>query len=1083
MSISSLTEEMRINEYLRSLIDPASYSADIPDDLMRPHINRSETITHNLRVTDNGSGIIVLWPNNPTSIIGAHYTYDGANLVFDKLLESAQDLGHSYNYGRKVSQVLRTKSSTVPSGVYALNGTINAIEYEGTLSEIPDVSYSKILQQTSNPLDKIGGVMIGDGVTSLSLPRGWDQPFVRLGDKSPSLSNSDVSITSDGGTLVYTHHDPSTSIILDQPHDVIFNMDALDDVEFNISTIINQAAIPSTGSQRLAVQIQMFGLGNHTVYEETLNHYFTPTEQLTPAVTMTKLVTRSARTSEAPVVGANITISTGSDSRLETLTIEARCRNTNHTGYQNPTAVLAYENVASGSVLTVSGVANYELIPNSDLQKNLKTTYGKNNPAHLNVVKMILANREQANIRSLMTGGDYSKLLGRQDYYWNNEKLATTAASGGFLNFLKTIGNIAAPIVGTLFPPAAPIAGAINSVVQGLSAGGKPQAHSAGGSAYSAGGRPRRLALSADGPEDESDQAKVKIDLGRNTLLCCISGSPKQARAKAGTDRSPKEPAKPTAAASGDTPNPQVLREDTTGENPLRGQLTIDITSTTGALFPVVLLNEDHSVNTQRPAMAYMAVKLDDTVKSQLPDYTQLPSYTQNGITVYNAEEPKASGPSSDVASGDFILLPVANYHEGRLTTLASAPSVSGGSHQLAVVAASEAHLKGYTGIVPRALFTGSLTGHTVNQVYYMQLKASLARSLALPMFGNSPYTIKMRSAKQMFNLIETMRPLEALMAGSLEALTGRVFSSDIEAELDAFLREYDEPEESLDVVGTQPSPAPAAPTEVAEQAFIEAGQEPVTDEDKVSTIEEFLLQDLSIVDDMFTLITLGYGQSMRNSLQAQAANAANQYSLKKNPRDSLADKLRRVRQAGRLVTAEMVGPRGIITPEILQGAPKAPKAPNTARIKASISNIWENNATLRSEAESNGFTLDGVQDMAAQVGFVPTPAQLLTMVSGGEAPDRPAQQTRASKRNYTNYTQMAPEHEEEIKAMVDEVYERNGGKGPSSEQNNRLVGEIRALKTGRSSSGRSQPARQARAPRPAGSRLQSFLANRSGML
>nr|BEH00718.1 polyprotein [Birnavirus TM-2022] len=1154
MSFSTIAQEMKINEYFRSLIDPASYGADIPDDLMRPHITRSETITHNLRVTGVGSGIIVLWPNNPTSSVGAHYTYqqDGT-LKFDQLLQAAQDFGSSYDYGRKVSQVIKVKSSTVPSGVYALNGTMNAIEYEGTLSEIPDVSYPKILQQTSNPLDKAGGVMVGDGLVSLSLPRGWDQRYIRLRDSAPSSSGDLVQITSDGGDMRYTFESPTEVEEAAIGKSVSFNLDALYDIELTISAGVEKAN--TSGWQEFNGRIELFGLGSESLYDQTINVVLDMDQADNQPLRITKTISRANRSSEAPVVAARVTISgpLANETRLTDLRIEARCENTNYTGYQNPTAVIAYENVAENSVLTVSGVANYELIPNSNLQRNLKTTFGKNNPAHLNMVKMVLANRDKANIRSLMTGGDYQKLLGRQEYYWNNEKLqATSAASGGFLDFLKTVGNIAAPIVGTLFPGAAPIAGAINSVVQGLSAGGSPVPTSAGGSPHSI-GRVRRLnAFSADTPPDEVDFGlNVDVEVSHNTILCCISGE-----SEAGATLAPKEKKKkrrkskksktiPVTAASmgpplkfwhfdfpdfvdvSDANNPRVLSEMTTGYNSLRSQTTLDISSTAGALFPVVMLNNDNSINTERPAAAYMAVKMDDTLKSQLPDYTALPSYTMGDMTVYNATLPRNTGPSSDVASGDFILLPVSTYHRGRLTTLADAPPVSGGSHQLAVVAANEAHLKGYTGLVPKALFTGLVDGHTVSRVYYMQIKAQLARALGLPMYGNSPYTIRLGNAKQIFNLIGSIRPLEELMAGSLEGLTGSVYSADAEdlmsfADLNPFRAQPSAPpmnqgiddllggylppmsttnpfldsyvppvpprnpfmEPSFVAPNPPPPPPPEEPAQVVADAFLLEGQDEPTLGDKLKTIETFLLADTNIIDDMFTLITLGYADSLRRNLEAQATNAADQFSKRKKA-IPIRTKIENVQRSGRLVTEDMLGPDGVITPQILRSAPPAPKKPNTNKIAASIMNIWENNATLRATAAKSGYGLEEIQEMAMEAGFVPSPKQLVEMAETGITPTSQLKQKRESTINYKNYTQMAPaQFKDEIIRMVDEVYESNGGKGPNSAQNNQLVSAIRALKAGGSTaSGKSSAPKPTRTPRPANDRVKAFFANRDVML
>nr|WLQ25864.1 VP2 [Infectious bursal disease virus] len=167
---------------------PTTGPASIPDDTLEKHTLRSETSTYNLTVGDTGSGLIVFFPGFPGSIVGAHYTLQSnGNYKFDQMLLTAQNLPASYNYCRLVSRSLTVRSSTLPGGVYALNGTINAVTFQGSLSELTDVSYNGLMSATANINDKIGNVLVGEGVTVLSLPTSYDLGYVRLGDPIPAI--------------------------------------------------------------------------------------------------------------------------------------------------------------------------------------------------------------------------------------------------------------------------------------------------------------------------------------------------------------------------------------------------------------------------------------------------------------------------------------------------------------------------------------------------------------------------------------------------------------------------------------------------------------------------------------------------------------------------------------------------------------------------------------------------------------------------------------------------------------------------------------------------------------------------------
>lgn len=109
--------------------------------------------------------------------------------------------------------MLSIRSSTLPAGVYALNGTINAIAYEGDLTELSSLQYNSILSATSDWRDKVGNVLIGDGVGIIMIPRDLDLPYHRLDDSNPiQPTGTWQNVTSN------THSDNNSMVLISKTY-------------------------------------------------------------------------------------------------------------------------------------------------------------------------------------------------------------------------------------------------------------------------------------------------------------------------------------------------------------------------------------------------------------------------------------------------------------------------------------------------------------------------------------------------------------------------------------------------------------------------------------------------------------------------------------------------------------------------------------------------------------------------------------------------------------------------------------------------------------------------------------------------
>jgi len=76
-------------------------------------------------------------------------------------------------------------------------------------------------------------------------------------------------------------------------------------------------------------------------------------------------------------------------------------------GVNGPVVLAPYTGVTGGSALTVSGWANFNLIPNPALRQNLQLHYGKYDPGEVQWCKIVLSERQKFEIRSVWNLRDY----------------------------------------------------------------------------------------------------------------------------------------------------------------------------------------------------------------------------------------------------------------------------------------------------------------------------------------------------------------------------------------------------------------------------------------------------------------------------------------------------------------------------------------------------------------------------------------------------------------------------------------------------------------------------------------------------
>lgn len=447
------------SKYLLSVLLPDEGPQECPDDIVRLHTVKAETVTYNVNVPTSGAGLFVLYPNHPTDLIGEHYSFNGTTYAYDTTLRTAQTLPTNYDYGKRISQMVKIWSSTLPAGAYAINGTINAVRIDGTLSETPGLTeptlYSQLLTNTTNVLDKIGNVLVNEGIVCLSLPETYDQPYVRMNDNIPTTLTAGNVISSrikdNSETLNYDLDWEAAT-----PLDVVATVEttlvsgvmAIDSVnglqgrcivnlepsvnlgtntffiraEYNAQTAWGEAVDNVSFSCQLPYNQSYVGADTNWPISAELPFYI-HSEQSIAQLNFRIFITSTA----------NVTLNYINGQML----VEVPGGRT--IGVNTPIMLVAYQGMVAESVMTVSGVTNFELVPNPNLRQNLEIEYGEKAPMSMDYTRVVLGNRQKFGIRTIWNGKDYAawKPLARELADTTTHKLASAFDWGDLIKVAK----------------------------------------------------------------------------------------------------------------------------------------------------------------------------------------------------------------------------------------------------------------------------------------------------------------------------------------------------------------------------------------------------------------------------------------------------------------------------------------------------------------------------------------------------------------------------------------------------------------------------------------------------------------------
>lgn len=438
----------RKSNYLKSIFDPSMGAYSNPDDRIVRHTNRSETVTANLIASSDG-GIILFYPCSTAFDKGYHYTYNATTNAWtlQSTISIAQDLSLNYNYARQTAFSCEIRSSTQSTSNAILSGNFNAATYEGSgLSELELAGksasqiYNTILSSTTNVLDKVGSVYVADGLQIVALPNDASTPYQRLRDSTPVLIGPPGNYVDDANSTCLIVPNITANLTVTATTISQFNVDigpCASTFSLNILSSIGSILTATINLLNAFGQIIVSSNVSTNIPTNSVSStlvIFDPQPQPICAVS----IRYSALVTTSIVCDVRVDISGGAQY-----------------GTNSPITLAVYQGMLQGNVITVGGYANFELVPNTALLKQIETNYGPYDKHEFDYILQILSMRKELQLRSVMDRHTYRALLAmwKELGDLDNNMVAEAFDIG---SLIKGIKKIAVPALSSIFPQYSP---------------------------------------------------------------------------------------------------------------------------------------------------------------------------------------------------------------------------------------------------------------------------------------------------------------------------------------------------------------------------------------------------------------------------------------------------------------------------------------------------------------------------------------------------------------------------------------------------------------------------------------------------
>ena len=469
----------KLNRYLLSLFDPRVPSA-VPDLNLTSQVEKQIVYSDVLSVV--GSGSLLIWIRDKSTqheLIVFGWSETDERYYFLKAITPDQEIGVSYDRERSVSGVIRAKSASYTGTAFTVAGSMNVVGFSqlpkmyqnGDLQSVDFVSFSKVSSSRRNAGSVTTGVPLMEGVVALRHPDNDNNYRPCQVDDDDST----INLTPGGGEsgVMNIPKDEFITWSSSLSHTASSGQGWIDSTATpSVNTAIFDTELP--GAQKLPPNAMgafryrfdftfqaAAGVGDTMqTYMEILYRYANPVtyEAQTEAILVafqTKTVGNgvyavSVSTSTyvppnhlryawidrvriflQPIVGAPYVFQrVQNNSTIEMDFLDMGDGTSHGSG-----SFIAMEGLNAGQTVTISGVANYQVTPNSTLAKDVKTHINTEPKQFLKAAKLLTAHTDEVGLRWVYSCPDYDALLRGNAFY-------TYAGLGGASQATMQLGPV-----------------------------------------------------------------------------------------------------------------------------------------------------------------------------------------------------------------------------------------------------------------------------------------------------------------------------------------------------------------------------------------------------------------------------------------------------------------------------------------------------------------------------------------------------------------------------------------------------------------------------------------------------------------
>jgi hypothetical protein len=380
-----------------------------------------------------------------------------------------EDITENYNLARFVSGALEVFSATLPGGFIPIQGIINASQYQ-ELPDLTTLSFQTIMSYKRNNVDVVSGQPVFPGIIALAHPNGQHeyQPFdtnavFSTDNKLIYQAKFTEGLVPTGSPWIDTIPGPGfiifdTDIAIDPLPPNLFGKLCL---SINAQYTATSAVPPGIREAIVRIFYDTITDAGVIVLNEMICRIRSIVNSVGDPINMNFHeyieVPSAVRRVRIDVGGGNLTCFCGC------FLLEAP--EYYQEGFGGPGSLIGFSGFSAGlgtppPVLQLSGTANYEVVPNSQLSRQIRTGFrsGHENINDMLVAEAFLADSEKHGLQMILPRDEYKRIVESGRFFQMSDKTFLGQASG-FTDWIKGMYSSFAPVIKSVLPALGSILG------------------------------------------------------------------------------------------------------------------------------------------------------------------------------------------------------------------------------------------------------------------------------------------------------------------------------------------------------------------------------------------------------------------------------------------------------------------------------------------------------------------------------------------------------------------------------------------------------------------------------------------------